>query len=295
MRKYSKPIVLVSSCLEFEKVRFDGQVIPCKIVRELEPFVEYVKVCPEFSIGLGVPRPPIRIVKVDDEERLIQPKTEEDLTEKMKIFSKRFLSGIVEIDGVIFKSDSPSVGLSNIKVYKETEKSPVVDKTCGFFSRYVIEKFPLHPMEDEKRLKNKKIRHHFLTSLFIMADFRNQKNKGRLEDFFENNRLLLKLYGNDRSKEEELRKSLQRPPETGQKAEILKEIVKELGEKNKFDGLIKKYSNNKTSFSCVLDILRFEADKSNPKIAGQSIFSPYPEELIAEVEDDRNRDYYKSK
>jgi len=64
MNMFPKPVVVVSACLEFENVRYDGQVIPCKIVRDLEPYVEYIKVCPEVAIGLGVPRDPIRIVKL---------------------------------------------------------------------------------------------------------------------------------------------------------------------------------------------------------------------------------------
>ena len=62
MREFPRPIVVVSKCLEFDKVRYDGQVIHSRIVRDLEPFVDYIKVCPEVEIGLGVPRETIRMV-----------------------------------------------------------------------------------------------------------------------------------------------------------------------------------------------------------------------------------------
>jgi hypothetical protein len=61
--KFEKPIIVVSKCLEFEKVRYNGQVMPSQTVKDLIPFVEFIKVCPEYEIGLGVPREPIRIVK----------------------------------------------------------------------------------------------------------------------------------------------------------------------------------------------------------------------------------------
>ncbi|WP_268921640.1 DUF523 domain-containing protein [Methanolobus halotolerans] len=44
-------------------MRYNGQVIHSRIVRDLEPLVDFIKVCPEVEIGLGVPREPIRIVK----------------------------------------------------------------------------------------------------------------------------------------------------------------------------------------------------------------------------------------
>ena len=83
MRDFAKPIVLVSRCLEFDKVRYDGKVVPSRIVRDLIPLVDFIKVCPEYEIGHGVPRDPVRIVKQKDNYRLIQPKTGEEFKEMM--------------------------------------------------------------------------------------------------------------------------------------------------------------------------------------------------------------------
>jgi uncharacterized protein YbbK (DUF523 family) len=115
-------------------VRYDGQVIPCKIVRDLEPYVEYIKVCPEFAIGLGVPRDPIRIVKRDGDKRLIQPKTKGNITEKMNDFTTRFINSLPDVDGFIFKSKSPTIGLRGIKVYGGIENAPVIERSSGFFA-----------------------------------------------------------------------------------------------------------------------------------------------------------------
>jgi len=52
----NKPILLISACLEFEKTRYNGQSVPSQIIRDLIPYVKFIKVCPEFAIGLGVPR-----------------------------------------------------------------------------------------------------------------------------------------------------------------------------------------------------------------------------------------------
>lgn len=54
----------VSSCLLGAKVRFDGGHKRCDfLVDTLGSFVEFVPVCPEVEIGLGVPRETLRLVR----------------------------------------------------------------------------------------------------------------------------------------------------------------------------------------------------------------------------------------
>jgi uncharacterized protein YbbK (DUF523 family) len=69
-REFPRPIVLVSKCLEFENVRYNGQLVRSRLVRDLIPMVDFVQVCPECDIGMGVPRDPIRIVKRGQDHRL---------------------------------------------------------------------------------------------------------------------------------------------------------------------------------------------------------------------------------
>ena len=47
----------------FAPCRYDGSVIPDAVVEALKPHVEFLPVCPEVEIGLGVPRPPIRLIQ----------------------------------------------------------------------------------------------------------------------------------------------------------------------------------------------------------------------------------------
>jgi uncharacterized protein YbbK (DUF523 family) len=88
MREFVKPRVVVSRCIGFEAARWDGKIIVDKFIRSLNSYVEFIPVCPEIEIGLGVPREPIRIVKRGNELRLIQPATGLDFTEKMQQFAK---------------------------------------------------------------------------------------------------------------------------------------------------------------------------------------------------------------
>ena len=54
----------ISSCLLGEKVRFDGNhKHDSFLTGTLGQFFEWVPVCPEVAIGLGIPRPPIRLTR----------------------------------------------------------------------------------------------------------------------------------------------------------------------------------------------------------------------------------------
>ena len=59
----SKIQIGISSCLLGEEVRYNGghkRSIIC--TDQLQKYFEYTPLCPEISIGLGVPRKPIRLV-----------------------------------------------------------------------------------------------------------------------------------------------------------------------------------------------------------------------------------------
>ncbi|MEO0107852.1 MAG: DUF523 domain-containing protein, partial [candidate division WOR-3 bacterium] len=111
MRMWPKPRIVVSKCLEFEHCRYNAEIITSEIVRALKPFTEFIPVCPEVEVGLGVPRDPIRVVSDHGDLRLIQPSTGRDITTEMQGFSERFLSSVGSVDGFVLKTRSPSCGL----------------------------------------------------------------------------------------------------------------------------------------------------------------------------------------
>ena len=74
----------VSTCLLGERVRYDGgHKRDLFLVNTLGRYVEWVPVCPEFEIGLGVPRESLRLVGDPEAPRLIAPKSGQDHTERM--------------------------------------------------------------------------------------------------------------------------------------------------------------------------------------------------------------------
>ncbi|MCH8537375.1 MAG: DUF523 domain-containing protein, partial [Alkalimonas sp.] len=66
----------ISACLLGQKVRYDGGHKASEFcLTQLQPHVRYIAVCPENAIGMGTPRPPIRLQKnIHDEIRLVQVK-----------------------------------------------------------------------------------------------------------------------------------------------------------------------------------------------------------------------------
>ncbi|HPA49706.1 MAG TPA: DUF523 domain-containing protein, partial [Methanofastidiosum sp.] len=55
MTEFLKPRIVVSKCIEFDNCRYNGQMISSDFVNQLKSFVEFIPVCPEFEIGLGIP------------------------------------------------------------------------------------------------------------------------------------------------------------------------------------------------------------------------------------------------
>ncbi|PLT23328.1 DUF523 domain-containing protein, partial [Pseudoalteromonas sp. MelDa3] len=64
----------ISACLAGEKVRFDtGHKKSNFCMDELGKHVEYTRFCPEVAVGLPIPRPTIRQVKVGDTIKVCRP------------------------------------------------------------------------------------------------------------------------------------------------------------------------------------------------------------------------------
>lgn len=197
---FPKPVLVVSGCLEFEACRYNGQRIPFDLIAELDPFVTFAWTCPEVEVGLGVPREPVRLVAGEDGPevpRLVQPATGKDVTDEMQGFARRFFGSLEAVDGFILKNRSPSCGLHGVKVYDGPEKSSSRGKTAGIFAQSVLDAYPDLAIEDEGRLRNYRIREHFLTKLFSLARLRQVERSGRMGElvrFQARHKLLLMAY-----------------------------------------------------------------------------------------------------
>ena len=322
-----RPKVVISRCIEYESVRWNAQIIRSEFVEALIPHIEAITVCPEVGIGLGVPRETLRLVKIGDEVRLLQPRTEEDYTERILEFIDEFLSGLPEVDGYILKSRSPTSGLRGVKIYPSIGKVPHIERGSGIFGGVVRERFGHLALEDEGRLRNGKIREHFLRKLYTLARFREARSLGTFQSllrFHTENKLLLKAYREKNMREmgrivannEQLSpaslfdaygnllySALRRPPSCGTYTNVLMNSLgyfsKKItgGEKQFFLDSLNKYRDGKIPLIVPVDIMRSWIVRFDEEyLAQQSFFNPYPDELLdvsSIVEACGSRDYWK--
>jgi uncharacterized protein YbgA (DUF1722 family)/uncharacterized protein YbbK (DUF523 family) len=195
---FPRPTLVVSRCLGFDPVRYNGQIVRDDFVQRLAVHCETVVVCPEVEIGLGVPRPPIRIeLGSSGAVQLVQPETGRDLTAVMKEFAADRLDGLGETDGFLLKSRSPSCGFRDVKLYPSPDATQPTARRAGLFAEAVLARFPSAAIDDEGRLRDGPLRERFLTLLFALARLRAVEAGGEragLVDFHARYKYVLMAY-----------------------------------------------------------------------------------------------------
>jgi len=327
-RHYARPRVVVSRCIEFDPCRYDGSKIPSPTVERLKSFVDFIPVCPEVEIGLGIPRATVRIVRIEGVDHLIQPATGRDVTDDMTSFATRFLDSLPPPDGFILKGGSPTSGTSNVRVYPSAEKSMAIERSAGFFAREVLKRFPHLPIEDELRLNNARIRDHFLTAIFTLAAFREMeisRDREALARFHAANKFLLMACHQQLLREmgqwvagrsvhdpeplfvryrEMLCAALSRVPRYTNNISVLQHILGYFRNRVTSDEkayglrLIDRYKAGHATLAEPRDLLRSWVIRFQERsLMDQTFFAPYPFELADLPEDitERGRDVWKDR
>jgi uncharacterized protein YbbK (DUF523 family) len=152
----------ISSCLLGDRVRFDGghkRDATCTDV--LSEHFEWVPVCPEVEVGMGVPRETVRLVGNPDQPRMIGSESGRDWTDDMNRYARRKVHELVRLglDGYILKSKSPSCGMERIEVDSGKETSS--DSGAGLFARELMAVCPDLPVVEESCLSDPKGREDF--------------------------------------------------------------------------------------------------------------------------------------
>jgi len=306
-----KPRVVISKCLGFAACRYNGLTIPDELIEQLKPWVEYLPVCAEVEIGLGVPRQPVRVISMEGQERLWQPATGADHTEAMRAFVAGYLDALPPVEGFILKTRSPSCGIKDVRIYPGPGKVAASRTGAGFFGGVVLERFPGLAVEDEGRLRNARIREHFLTKLFALARFRGVKDSGSFKELVRYQaesklllmtysqvqmRLLGKLVANHERRSftevcHDYEKGLQQAFLRGPRCTAyINTYMHAMGyfsdalgaaEKSFFLDLLERYRSGKVLPSAVNQVLRSWIVRFDEKyLAAQVFFAPYPEALV---------------
>lgn len=143
-----RPLIGISACLLGNRVRYDGHHKRADlIVDTLSPRVDWLPVCPEVEAGLGVPRPPVRLVRAGHEVRVIgvdDPAL--DVTGVLTRHAEHRVRNLSGISGFILKSRSPSCGLSSTPLRDSGEL------ISGVFANHLQRTWPELPLAEEQQL-----------------------------------------------------------------------------------------------------------------------------------------------
>lgn len=162
----NKPRIGISSCLLGEEVRFDGgHKRDTFLTQVLDPYVEWVRVCPEVEVGMGVPRETLRLVRVDGDTRMITTRTGIDHTDSMRSWAMKRTKALAaeRLRGYVLKKDSPSCGMERVKVYGDAGGARV---GTGTYAEILKARFPSLPIEEEGRLTDPVLRENFIERVF---------------------------------------------------------------------------------------------------------------------------------
>jgi uncharacterized protein YbgA (DUF1722 family)/uncharacterized protein YbbK (DUF523 family) len=196
----------VSSCLLGSEVRWDGGHKREPFLTEvLAPFVEWVPVCPELELGMGVPREPVHLARVSGELRMLGTRSAEDWTERMASFASRRAREIEaqELCGYVLKRDSPSCGMERVKV--RAGEGPGKREGRGLFAAALIERLAALPVEEEGRLNDAQLRENWIERVFayrrLRTLFASRWTVGSLVAFHAAHKLQLLAHGADAYRE----------------------------------------------------------------------------------------------
>lgn len=165
----------ISSCLLGEQVRWDGNHKHDHYLTDcLGKYVEWVPVCPEMEIGMGVPRETVQLVGIEN-PKMLGTQSRKDWTAKMQTYARQKIKELEKMNlfGFILKRGSPSCGMKNVVL--RTEKGMPAGRGDGLFAAELLARLSTMPIEDEGRLKDAAIRENFIARVFAYK---------RLKDFF---------------------------------------------------------------------------------------------------------------
>lgn len=185
----------ISSCLLGNEVRHDGghkrNIYATSTLAEYFIFRSF---CPEVAIGMGIPRPAIRLSKINGEIRLVGSKDSElDVTQDMLDWSESAIQNMQDLSGFILKNNSPSCGMERVRVF---DGNGVPDRNgIGMFARILMESMPWLPVEEEGRLNDPTLRENFIERVFVYYRWQQLIKNGltvaSLMDFHQRHKFIL--------------------------------------------------------------------------------------------------------
>lgn len=309
----------ISACLLGQEVRYNGgHKRDAFLTDVLGRYVDWVDVCPEVEIGLGTPRPSMRLVRIGRGEksqvRLVTPDTGADHTEAMRTWAARRAEELaqLDLDGYVLKKDSPSCGMERVKLYPEEGGAPVKEAQ-GLFAEALLRRLPHLPAEEEGRLNDPPLRENFIARVFAHARWRETEAAGwtraGLMRFHEKHKLLLmarnqagmrrlgRLLGDSaksdgaaelaRAYREGFTEAMRRPPTRRGHTNVLQHMAGyvsdglDSGDRQELRETIERYRLGLLPLIVPITLLRHYVRKQGVEyLQGQAYLEPHPHELM---------------
>jgi uncharacterized protein YbbK (DUF523 family)/uncharacterized protein YbgA (DUF1722 family) len=182
-------------------VRYDGRHKRHKwLVDTLGRCVDFVPLCPEVAIGLGIPREPVHLTGDPEHPRVrAVSNPDRDVTADLQAEGHAVATALGGVSGYVFKSRSPSCGLFHVDVL--TESGRTVRSGHGVYSRIIEQAHPCLPLEEESRLDDSALRENFVNRLYTCQRWLSLCAAGlsaqRLLDFHARHKYLLMAHSPD--------------------------------------------------------------------------------------------------
>ncbi|MGJ7513574.1 YbgA family protein [Pseudomonas baetica] len=192
----AKPKIAISACLMGAEVRYNGGHKASRLCSQiLTDHFDFVSVCPEVAIGLGIPREPIRLVGDPDQPEAVGTVDRElNVTRALADYGQQMAVNLGDICGYIFMQKSPSCGLERVKVYR-ANGTRLDDGGRGIYAQAFCALHPDLPVEEDGRLNDPVLRENFLTRVFAYSAWQQLLKEGlsrrALTDFHSRYKYLL--------------------------------------------------------------------------------------------------------
>jgi uncharacterized protein YbgA (DUF1722 family)/uncharacterized protein YbbK (DUF523 family) len=302
----------ISSCLLGQKVRFDaGHKYNEFINEQLSAFFEYVPVCPEVAAGMGIPRPPIRLVAHHDSvQALNRDDAKQDFSAALRATFYQAEARLNGICGYILKKGSPSCGMARVKVYHPS--GIPATHGSGIFAQTLMQHWPVLPLEEEGRLNDPHLRENFIERVFVYARWQDLNASGlsakTLVDFHSRHKLLLMAHSQAAYRRLgqmiaqagscnitelaqtygiELMQALKRPATNKGHANVLQHLMGYLkkhidsGDKAELLETIEAYRRTELPLIVPITLLKHHFRRHpDPYVATQIYLTPHPTELL---------------
>ncbi|AKX54751.1 hypothetical protein AKN90_02780 [Thiopseudomonas alkaliphila] len=156
----------ISSCLTGAKVRYNAaHKYSALCMEHLQPWIEWLPLCPEMAIGLGTPRPPIqqqqpsaKAITALDVVNVQTPSISHGVA--LQHYAQQVAQQLQQhaVAGYVLMQKSPSCALSSSTIFYPQGQ---LSAQPGFFIRCLQQHLPLLPMIEQQQLEQPELQLHF--------------------------------------------------------------------------------------------------------------------------------------